>query len=82
MKHFKKLGLSGRTVLHGFRASFKSWASACTDIPREVIEMSLSHKVGDAVEQAYQRSGLAGKEEKAHAAVGRFLGWDFNQVGN
>ena len=63
LKHFKKLGLSGRTVLHGFRASFKSWASECTDIPREVIEMSLSHKVGDAVEQAYQRSGLLAKRK-------------------
>ena len=63
-KHFKKLGLSGRTVLHGFRASFKSWASECTDIPREVIEMALSHKVGDAVEQAYQRSDLLKKRKR------------------
>ena len=72
-KHFKKLGLSGRTVLHGFRASFKSWASECTDIPREVIEMALSHKVGDAVEQAYQRSDLLEKRKKLMQQWDEFL---------
>ena len=60
-KPFVKTGLADRTTVHGFRASFKSWASECTEIPREVIEMALSHEVGNAVEQAYQRSDLLDK---------------------
>jgi integrase len=45
-------------TVHGFRASFKSWASEQTAFPREIIEMALGHAVGSAVERAYQRSDL------------------------
>ena len=45
-------------TVHGFRASFKSWASEQTDFPREIIELALGHTVGSAVEQAYQRADL------------------------
>ena len=47
-----------RETVHGFRASFRTWASEQTAIPREVIEMALSHVVGSAVERAYARSDL------------------------
>lgn len=43
-------------TLHGFRASFKSWATDRTNFQREVIEMSLAHKVGNQVEQSYLRT--------------------------
>jgi integrase len=46
---------------HGFRASFKTWATECTDFPREVIELALAHAVGDAVEAAYQRGEMLEK---------------------
>ena len=60
-KHFKKLGLWERTTIHGFRTSFRTWASERTDIPREVCELALAHMVGNAVEQAYSRSDLLEK---------------------
>jgi integrase len=48
------LGYAEFTV-HGFRSTFKDWASDCTMFPREVSEAALSHVVGDAVEQSYRR---------------------------
>jgi integrase len=52
-----KLVPSGATT-HGFRSSFRDWAGETTAYPREVIEMALGHRVGDAVEQAYARGDL------------------------
>jgi len=46
---------------HGFRATFKTWATECTAFPREVIELALAHAVGDAVEVAYQRGEMLEK---------------------
>ena len=42
-------------VPHGFRATFKTWAGDTTDFPREDVELSLAHRFGNAVEQAYYR---------------------------
>lgn len=46
-----------RITPHGFRTSFRTW---CGDhaVPRELAEMSLAHKIGSAVEQAYARNDL------------------------
>jgi integrase len=44
-------------TVHGFRASFRSWAHACTTFPRELVEECLSHRlIGDDVELAYLRT--------------------------
>ena len=45
-------------VPHGFRSSFRDWASEETDHPREVVEAALSHVVRNKVEAAYARSDL------------------------
>ena len=47
-----------RCVPHGFRPSFRDFASEMTDAPREVAEAALAHKLGDATELAYVRSDL------------------------
>jgi hypothetical protein len=36
-----------------------AWALEKTNYPRELIEMCLAHKVGNAVEQAYARDAQA-----------------------
>jgi integrase len=41
---------------HGFRSSFRDWASNETHFPREVAEHALAHVIGDKAEQAYRRS--------------------------
>ena len=50
----KRLGRTDITT-HGFRATFKTWASDATEFSREIIEASLAHVVGDRAEQAYMR---------------------------
>lgn len=45
-------------VVHGFRSTFRVWAAEQTNLPREVAEHALAHKLPDAVEAAYQRSTL------------------------
>jgi integrase len=61
-------------TVHGFRASFKTWASECTAVPREIIELSLAHSVGNAVEQAYQRSDLLERRRGLMDQWARFIG--------
>lgn len=40
------------TTVHGLRSSFKAWALEM-QVPREVSEFALGHRVGSAVERAY-----------------------------
>jgi integrase len=49
---------AGVLTAHGFRATFKTWATEKTNVQREVIEAALAHVVGGKVEQAYQRGDL------------------------
>lgn len=46
---------------HGFRSTFRDWASECTNYSREVCEMALAHTIGNAVEAAYRRGDLFDK---------------------
>lgn len=48
-------------VPHGFRATFKTWASECTAFHRDVIEASLAHTLENKVEEAYQRGDMLEK---------------------
>lgn len=43
---------------HGFRTSFRTWASECTAFPYEVAEGALAHLTGDQTERAYNRTDL------------------------
>ena len=56
----RRMGVEGVTV-HGFRSTFRDWASEVANAPREVAEMSLAHQVGSDVERAYARSDLLDK---------------------
>jgi integrase len=67
----KRMGLDQFTV-HGFRSSFRDWASERTSFPREVIEMSLAHAIGDKVEAAYRRGDLFEKRKKLMQAWADF----------
>lgn len=40
------------TTVHGLRSSFKAWTLE-VEVPREVSEFALGHRVGSAVERAY-----------------------------
>ena len=53
----RRMGRDGFTV-HGFRSSFRDWASEAANAPRELAEAALAHQVGSGVERAYARSDL------------------------
>ena len=55
-KLLRELGV--RAVPHGFRSSFRDWASECTDAPHAVMEAALSHVVRNKAEAAYARSDV------------------------
>ena len=46
---------------HGFRSSFRDWASERTHYPREVCELSLAHDERSQTEAAYSRSDFIEK---------------------
>ena len=60
-KLLRDVGLADRATVHGFRSSFRDWASECTDAPHAVMELCLAHAVGDSTERAYARSDLLAK---------------------
>ena len=64
-RQLKDMALSGllknlkvAAVPHGFRSSFRDWASEKTNHRREVVEAALAHVVRNKVEAAYARSDL------------------------
>ncbi len=63
-KVLRVTGLADRATVRGFRSSFRTWASEKTDAPHAVMELSLAHSVGTAVEQAYARSDLLARRRK------------------
>ena len=61
MKVLHTVGLGRKATVHGFRSSFRTWASERTEADHAVMELCLSHAVGSAVERAYARSDLIEK---------------------
>jgi integrase len=64
--------LGAEVTVHGFRASFKTWAGETTTFQREVIEAALAHAAGDAVEQAYNRGTFFAKRRELMSAWSDF----------
>lgn len=54
-KALEKAG-GGEYTTHGFRSTFRDWATEVAHVPREIAEAAMSHAVGDAVERSYARS--------------------------
>ena len=59
----RRMGRADLTT-HGFRATFKTWASERTSFQNEIVEASLAHVVGGKVEQAYMRGDLFEKRRR------------------
>ena len=57
---------------HGFRSSFRDWASEQTHFSREVCEMALSHTIRDKTEAAYRRGDLFDKRRELMIAWADF----------
>jgi integrase len=57
-------GLRPGVTTHGFRSSFRTFASEQTNFPHEVCEAALAHKVADAVVRAYRRTDFFERRRK------------------
>jgi integrase len=62
----------GDITVHGFRSTFRDWAAERTNFPSEVVEMALTHAVGDKVEAAYRRGDLFEKRRRLMAEWASF----------
>ena len=60
-------------VPHGFRSTFRDWASEQTNYPRDAAEMALAHTIGDKVEAAYRRGDLFEKRRLMMADWAKFV---------
>jgi integrase len=64
----------GKTAtMHGFRSSFRDWASEETNTAHDIVEAALAHVRGDATVQAYARSDLFGKRRELMGKWARFV---------
>jgi len=63
-KILRDVGLADRATVHGFRASFRTWALEQTDTPWAVCEAALAHSLGDSTQQAYIRGDAYTKRRK------------------
>lgn len=61
-----RMGVKVDTTVHGFRSTFSDWAGETTDFPRDIVEMALGHKVGNAVERAYRRGDALERRRASH----------------
>ena len=69
----KRMGRDAITV-HGFRSTFRDWASEQTSFPHEVCEMALAHVIGNKAEAAYRRGDLFEKRRLLMDAWQAFAG--------
>ena len=65
--------LTVEVVPHGFRSTFRDWAAECTAYPDEIRRAASGHTVGDAVQQAYQRTDLLDKRRNLMRDWANFL---------
>jgi integrase len=69
-------------VPHGFRSTFKDWASERTSYPNEVSEMALAHTIESKVEGAYRRGALFDKRQKLMRDWAAFCGQPVKKGGD
>ncbi|WP_369934725.1 tyrosine-type recombinase/integrase [Ruegeria sp. A3M17] len=60
-------------VPHGLRSTFRTWVAERTQFDGDMAEIALAHKVGNKVQQAYDRSDQLEKRRAMMEAWGQFL---------
>ena len=56
--------MKAEITVHGFRSTFRDWASETTGFSHEVCEMALAHTIANKAEAAYRRGDLFDKRRK------------------
>lgn len=63
----KRMGY-GHITVHGFRSTFKDWASEITDFPDDLSEAALAHRIRDKAKAAYKRGTMLEKRRAMMSA--------------
>jgi integrase len=66
----KKLGFD--CAAHGFRSTFRTWGQDKIRFNEEVLELCMTHKVGNTVRDAYARSELLDERRKVLAEYNKW----------
>jgi len=72
LKMLRRMGRS--ETVHGYRATFGTWAEECTDYPDGVREAAIAHKYKSETTAAYQRSDLFDKRRLLMTAWAEYCG--------
>lgn len=59
-------------TVHGFRSTFRDWASEQTSFPHETCEHAHAHRISDKAEAAYRRGDQFKKRRKLMEAWAEF----------
>jgi integrase len=60
-------------TVHGFRSTFRDWASEKTSFPHEVCEQALAHAIRSKTEAAYRRGDVFAKRQRLMQAWADFI---------
>jgi integrase len=76
----RRMKVADATV-HGFRTSFRTWASEVANVEFEVAEACLSHRVGSKVSRAYNRTKMTERRRPIMSAWAAYVsGSDVSNV--
>ena len=73
LKLLKRMGRGDLTV-HGFRSTFRDWATEISNFPHEMAELALAHTIRDKVEAAYRRGDAIEKRRAMMTAWADYAG--------
>ena len=73
LKVLRDMKVEDATV-HGFRSTFTDWVAECTDVPKEVADKALGHRIANAVEAAYRRTDFFDRRRVLMSEWAHFLG--------
>lgn len=74
----KRMGFSDVTV-HGFRSTFKDWASETTSFPDDLSEAALAHQINDKSKAAYKRGNMLEKRRVMMEAWAEYCGYSVDE---
>jgi integrase len=72
-KLLRDMGLADRATAHGFRSSFRDWATEHDKVREVVAEAALAHGVRDKAEAAYRRSTYLNERRGLMANWAKFI---------
>lgn len=67
----KRMGF-GHVTVHGFRSTFKDWASETTEFSDDLSEAALAHRIRDKAKAAYKRGSMLVKRRRLMEAWADF----------